>query len=290
MTALSAKQKILIVGSGDYVKNLSRFKYEQYGACEIDCIVSPHASSKSWINCNKLNEVEKITKEHRDHVFDLSVFPKNIVPTLQHVLSIGAKKIILPKPVSESRLDYFLLEELLKKHKCIPLVSSQWFYSTMFDNYQEPQKIVVDFRKSLPKTYNFYNSFLPHIIQILNKMNVKVKYFLGSETKDELKINLLDRQGTLSIKNEDSNKRCVEITINGKDVKFDLTAAHRDGKILTYPKIKTKTQKQYKEDIMSKMIKAQLEHFDGRDVDVLDFNGYKEIQNSIFEIIHRVEK
>lgn len=289
MTVLSNKQKIVIIGSGDYVKNLSRFKYQQNDNCEIDCIVSPHAHNKEWISCKKLSSVSKITKDYKNHVFDLSVFPNQIPAALNHVCSIGAKKIILPKPTADTRLDYFNLEEIIKKYNIAPLVSSQWFYSDMFENYQNPEQIEIEFEKKLPETYSLYNSFLPHVVQILNKMNVKVKHFLSCKTKNELKINLLDRKCFINIKNENENKRFMRIFLNGKPTCFDFTTCHKEGKILTYPKIKNKIQKQFKEDVMAKMIKLQLEHFDGKHVDVLDFNGYKEIQNSIFDVMHRAE-
>lgn len=290
MTALSAKQKIVVIGSGAYVKNLMLHKYAQSERCEIDCIVSPNALSKSWIKSEKFDNIKILTKKYKNHVFDFSVFPSEIIFTLEHLISIGATKFIFPKPTADTKLDYFNLEKIIEKNKIAPLVSSQWYYSTMFDNFKNPSNLEFNFSKQLNSGFDYYNSFLPHILQIIQKMNLNLKYFLATELANELKIQAQHENIFVSIKNQEKDSRVIKAVSHNKEVKFVLNTIHCNGKVVTYPKIITKGQKQHKEDIISKMIEAQFSHFDGKNVDVLDFNGYKEIQDNILEIKQRAER
>ena len=131
--------RVLLIGAGRYGNSLVGRKYVsgELGA-QLAGVVDPKIEEikKSDDYClhgvhtyRSIDEVSKACIE--DCVSDIALVPQIVPDTFMKLVDSGAKKVILPKPVSTNSREYQEILNVTEGNKVDALVASNWHYSNI---------------------------------------------------------------------------------------------------------------------------------------------------------------
>ncbi len=131
--------RVLLIGAGRYGNSLVGRKYVngELGA-KLVGVVDPKIEEikKSDDYClhgvptyKTIDEVSKSCIE--DCVSDIALIPQIVPDTFMKLVNSGAKKVILPKPVSTNSKDFQEMLNVTESKKVDALVASNWHYSNI---------------------------------------------------------------------------------------------------------------------------------------------------------------
>lgn len=198
------KLNVTLIGCGHYAKDLIYPKYKEHPGFNVKATISPNSSIDGvpafrtiweWKNAFGYADV--------NDVFDLCLHSEYINYYLAVLKEIGAKNIILPKPISETWNELGLLVGLASEYRTF--VASQWAFDNALDlAMRMANKIKYTFQQKFKGKQNIRNAFLPHVAQLCYKAGIETKDVVielrnGNEKIREVemdgrKINLLECQ------------------------------------------------------------------------------------------------
>ena len=130
--------KVLLIGAGRYGNGLVGRKYreKEFGA-ELGYVVDPKIDEIKAREDYRLGStptyrnLEEIPKESFDKnlVAEIALIPNHIVDVYARLINLGARKVILPKPVAQDFDSFEKIKEISDKNNVQTAVASNWHYS-----------------------------------------------------------------------------------------------------------------------------------------------------------------
>lgn len=303
---------INIIGAGAYGSKIVQ-KYKKFSDVSIKSIISNKKSKSSQFlkisfvaSANEWKQKFKTPK--KNDIFDICVHQNILIKILKDFVKIGAKNFILPKPIALSKRELQEIQSLAIRNKLKIAVSSQWYYSDILNKIREFIKknrneissvnIVFsrDFDLDRQRKYNSKTAFLPHIIQILNDLNLinrKSKSVIENISDTKIKIRyygkyIITAESDLSPR--DKNK-AEHLKIYLKDTDNPALYADFSGILghdgfVKYPSVKIfGKENEIKEDVLEKMIEHNIKYFNSSlSKDTLTLDRYLPVANEIINI------
>ena len=311
------KIRVTIIGAGKYGKELIAPKYLASPACQLISVVSKSKSSKDFagtalegIPVLKSMDAwkKKFGSPHSHDVFDICVPTVEVIKTVNALGRIGAKKIILPKPVAVTQKDLHNLSSMIAKYEMKAVVSSQWHYSGIthalaaaINGEKGIRKVKVEFSQKLDDKrfphYDSINMLLPHIIQILESISFKLENFevsVDELSKHRLVATLANTAGnSLSIEiitDLLAEKHVRKVWVWKNETKpvivADFMARYENNHIVEKPSLTIRGKKRsFNEDTLALMVNQNLKYFSTKTNNALSYKKYLPVARMILKIV-----
>lgn len=303
---------INIVGAGAYGSKIAE-KYKKFsGICLKSVISRSRPQSPSFFEIPHFISASEWKKKfktpQKNDVFDICVHQNNLLDLLKDFVKIGAKNFILPKPIALKISELEKIEGLISRNKLKIAISSQWHYSSLLKKIREFIKenknkissidiaFCRDFGSERLMKYDSKTAFLPHIIQILNDLNLigrKNRAVIQniSDTKIKIRYNgkyVINAESDIASRVEEK-KEYLKIYLkseNNPSLSADFSGVLSSSGFVKYPSVKI-LEKEYEihEDILEKMIEHNAKYFSSfSDKDILNFKRYLSVAKEIINI------
>lgn len=164
------KLNVTLVGAGHYARDLIYPKYMASDKWNVKATISPHSSIPgvpAFKNIWEWNRANSESEIYQD-VFDLCVFPEQIIYYIMMCKTYGIKRVIIPKPIAETYNDLAVLIDMARGIDVV--VASQWaFDKDLISRIKLSKDICFLFRQQFEsRKQNIKNAFLPHVAQLIH--------------------------------------------------------------------------------------------------------------------------
>ena len=289
---------ITIVGAGNYGARIAG-KYAGHKSARLKAVVSPRKPKGALAELPFVTSAaawrKQFGKPTADDVFDLCVHQPVLARVLKEFAAIGARNILLPKPVALTRDDLAKIEAIITKYDLNVRVASQWHYATLTqdvarfvaNNKAHITRAEIEFsrpmERSLRKNYTPANALLPHMLQILldtKLIDAKARPTITEQSDDVIAVRYAGKIGVTARTHLAQGPRSERLRIylageKKPTLDADFSGVATSAGFITSLTVAGKTKK-IREDILDAMLAPTLTAFTSKR-DGLTFARYRAV-------------
>lgn len=323
---LSAPVRVTIVGAGSYGR-LVAGKYRQHPGARLSAVISPtvqradlqetplhdvplHRSARDWSR--------RYGRPTARDVFDLCIHVKEILEVVESLVAIGARSIILPKPVAVDAAVLSRLRRWSSEQGVRFLVASQWHYGRLAKEIRTwvrrvkrrhaITRIEMEFSQSFEpsrrKHYTAVSAFVPHMLQMLESTELvdlaSMEFQIDHITPYRLRARGISKRPgpRVDLKThleEGERIQCIRVYLDHRSspaLEVDPSGIRRPPRFLEYPYLAYEGRVHpVVEDVLETMVDAQVRYFYGRGTaNALTLNRYRNVANQQVRIARAAEE